>query len=890
MKIRFISILLIFILLTAYSPQFIGASPGLNSKTKYRKFYIFNPFPYVLEKIFILNLSFNRGSAYNNSIEILDENGNIVHYQILNITYYPGTSYIANCSLAFFAVIEGLSSKTYIIKYSDTATQDKIIVNQGIVKVGNYSIISITNNYYNVTIGNQTNPGIWLKGIKIGDKWYNFTSIPHLDWSIVLYNSTVIEPSEFNYTTHILVNGSILSKVLINATWNNTKIKILAEFSNYTPFIDIKYEIYTKDKIKALYIPRYSIPIQFNTLILPSLKTYNTLYVSQLSMYPAYSLIGFSDTKSTIFTGIINNFNGTIDTLLKEFNNTKYNTTKIKFSTILKIKKEKEISELLYNLTYPEIIKSLDINQIFSTLNTLKKNEAIVKRILEQNITKSVLYINDTSILKRILGERWGDTLFLGYQLNLTTSASFPTKFRGFISFTNIPEKNLGYIYENLLNISLILPLQFSISTLAKEEVEVDSVYNLTLSIDVYENISSLNLTLQLPKDAFQNISSNLTVTLWNLTSKEIYNYTWSLIPREVGLYSLNISTQSNRGTINLIVTVNVTSPPLFQPPKELKKYNLTIVVRRINMKPLPGRVVKIFDPSLNETVATGVTDINGSVQFINLTEGIYIVQVQEYNLINNYTLGLFSNKAYHINLNLTDLTIKVTSPSREPIPGVIIRLLDDEGNLVYSSVTDSNGTAVFKSVPLNVYTASLQFSNKIVSNFKINVSKSNNINTTINVYKLRIKAIREKNKPLALAKVEIVQSDNQYGYFAITNMTNLNGECTFYLLKGRYKVRVKRAQYYTEQEVNLENDMNLEIKMNRGNTLWIITLITIVLWASFGFYMYRSQSEIKREENKYIQLLKRLEDYHNRGLIEEKYYVKLKEEYEEKIRKLRGE
>jgi len=73
------------------------------------------------------------------------------------------------------------------------------------------------------------------------------------------------------------------------------------------------------------------------------------------------------------------------------------------------------------------------------------------------------------------------------------------------------------------------------------------------------------------------------------------------------------------------------------------------------------------------------------------------------------------------------------------------------------------------------------------------------------------------------------------------------------------------------------------------GNTLWIITLVTIVSWASFGFYMYRSQSEIKREENKYIQLLKRLEDYYSRGLIEEKYYVKLKEEYEEKIRKLRG-
>ncbi len=891
-KIFYLS-LFIFIIL---SSLYVSPSKTLSNtdiKTRYRKFYIYNPFPYPLEEIFLLNLSFNKGTAYNSSIVILDENNNELEYQLLNISFYPGTEYIANCSLIFYTHLNPFSINTYIVKYTSNKpieTNNQYIYQNGIVRINNYSLINITTDYYNITIGNQSNPGIWIEGIKINGKWFNFTDKPRIDWSIVLRNFTVIGPEQFNYTTKVIYNGSILSVISINALWNTTRIRIIAEFSKYLPYINLKYSIYTTNKIKTVYLPRYRIPLSYNQLIFPGLKTYNGLYTSLLSIYPAYSLFGFSNNLQTVFTGLVNVFDGKMDDLLMEFNNTEINTTLTSYSEIKRIQNMKKIALTLYNLTSHQKVEKQGISEVLKELGFLKKNKNILIQLLEKNITRNILYINNTYIVKRLIGERWSNTFFLGYQLNMTTLADKENSFKGFIILNSDLKKTFSHIYMSILNTSLIIPLQYSVSTISKEKAELDTIYNLTLLINTYENVTNLNLTLKLPEDTFQLVKSNLTVTLWNLTSQRIYNYTWKLIPRKIGFYLLNISAISNRGTINLTIGVNVSSPPIFQPPKELKKYNLTVFVKRINLKPLPGRVVRIFDPSQNKTIMTGVTDSNGSVSFYNLIEGVYIVEVQEFNLLNNYTVSLFSNRVYEILMNLTDLTIHVTSPSGESIPGVIIRILDNEGNLVYSSITNTTGDAVFKSIPLNTYTASLQFSNNIVSSLKINLSKTNNVTTTIGVYRLRIKVVREKNKPLALATVNIERSNTQYSYFAITNMTNLNGECTFYLIKDRYKITISRAQYHYEKEINLESDTNLVLKVSRGNTLWIITLATALLWLSFGFYWYRSTSEIKREENKYLQLLRRLEDYYNRGLIEEKYYIRLKEEYEEKIKKLKGE
>ena len=880
-----------FILILVSSSTSLVRSLNEKGQVKYRKFYIYNPLPYTISDVFIINLTFEYGSAFNNSIRITSEYGKDITFQLLNVTFYPDSPYMKGCSLAFYDKIPGLSVKNYIISYSNSPiTREENYINYGIVHLENYSIFRITNSYYNVTIGNSTFPGIWIEAVKNGENWINFTEKPVIDWSIVLSNGTVIEPSDFNYSVTVLSNGSILSIVLIEGVWNNTRIQIMAKFSNDTPIINIEYKVSTSNDLKALYLPRYRIPITLNNMFLPGYKTYNTLYLSRLSIYPPLSMICFSDTEKSLTTGVISNFNNTLASMLKRFNNTIFNASKFSYAKFLEIKEKKRIALKLYNLTDPETAKKLSLNDIHQLINELKEKQNLLRILLEQNLTRNILYINNTYIVKRILGERWGNTIILGYQLNLSTIKNQGIIYNGYIALPSDIKAIIAHMYQKLINTTLVVPLQFSILTHTKESVEVDDLYNISISIRTYENISCLNISLSLPKGVFEPLSKNLSLLIYNLTSYNVYNYTWSLIPRQIGYHSINISSSSNRGYINLTVNVNVTSPPIFRAPYQKKQYNLTVVVERVDGKTLPGRIVKIFDPALNKTVCTNATDVNGTANFFSLTEGVYILQVQENNFAKNFTLSLFSNTVFRVHLNLTDLIISVLTPSGKPVPGVLIQLLDNEGNLVYTSVTNSSGIAVIKSIPINTYSVSLAFFSRIVSNLKVDLSRTNFLNTTIDVFVLKIKAVRDGNKPLALAKVEVIVPTSQYGYYVLENRTNLNGECSFFLLSGKYKVKISKGEYVYEREINLTNDMILEAKVSRGSTLWLLTLLTIALWSGFGFYWYRSTSETKREENKYIQLLKRLEDFYSKGLIEDKFYFKLKKEYEEKLRRLRGE
>ena len=158
-----------------------------------------------------------------------------------------------------------------------------------------------------------------------------------------------------------------------------------------------------------------------------------------------------------------------------------------------------------------------------------------------------------------------------------------------------------------------------------------------------------------------------------------------------------------------------------------------------------------------------------------------------------------------------------------------------------------------------------------------------------IEAYRLNLRVVRERDLPLSLAFVEVRSLTTTYSQLWLTNRTSIKGECSFFLPAGKYLIKVYKGQYSVTTEVLLDNDKTLILKCSRGSTLLILTATTILLWISFIVYWYRATSITKREERKYRELLARLEEYYRKGLIEDKFYYKLKSEYEEKLKKLRG-
>jgi uncharacterized membrane protein len=73
--------------------------------------------------------------------------------------------------------------------------------------------------------------------------------------------------------------------------------------------------------------------------------------------------------------------------------------------------------------------------------------------------------------------------------------------------------------------------------------------------------------------------------------------------------------------------------------------------------------------------------------------------------------------------------------------------------------------------------------------------------------------------------------------------------------------------------------------------TLWVLIAATATLWAVTAYVWHRRTSYIYKERERYRRLLQRLEEMYSRGEVEERFYLKLKQEYESKLNELsRGE
>lgn len=181
---------------------------------------------------------------------------------------------------------------------------------------------------------------------------------------------------------------------------------------------------------------------------------------------------------------------------------------------------------------------------------------------------------------------------------------------------------------------------------------------------------------------------------------------------------------------------------------------------------PLQGAGFRLYDASGNQ-IAEGYTDANGKLTFANLKLGSYTCK--EFQAPAGYELD---DTAFSVALNQNGQTLKITrenklitgsieilkvdADTKQPLAGVVYRLLDADGNKIADGTTDANGKVTFDNLKPGKYSYQ---EISTVDGYQLDDAKYDFSLTSEN---LNVKVTRE-NKPikgcLTVRKVDVTGS-----------------------------------------------------------------------------------------------------------------------------------
>ncbi|MEI2325688.1 carboxypeptidase regulatory-like domain-containing protein [Priestia megaterium] len=137
----------------------------------------------------------------------------------------------------------------------------------------------------------------------------------------------------------------------------------------------------------------------------------------------------------------------------------------------------------------------------------------------------------------------------------------------------------------------------------------------------------------------------------------------------------------------------------------------------------LAGAAVQVFPSQSLIPIASAVTDQSGSYNVIGLEPGEYTVVANAQNYA-RAVIGatVFSNETTVANLlllpNPATVSGTISTPDGIPIPGAIIRIVDQSENLLGTGITDQNGLFTIGNIPpgfQNVIISADGFSNQLI-------------------------------------------------------------------------------------------------------------------------------------------------------------------------------
>lgn len=888
---RRIFLILVLLLVVHYVPPY-PSKP--TEETGFRKVVVLNPLPFEYNGLIYFDVKFSYGEAYNGTLSVKYEEGQETNYYIFDEKFYGNSCFYSTVRLAVYVRVPPFSYRNLLVEFYSNEMVGKHVGNfivrrenaTGDIVVYTSSVnarfnISVYGGLYRLILKNVSDESISIYG-------FNFPG-----FSIFLSNGSIVTSSDLDIQgIYVDVNSSLVSVIRIVQEGYGINYTRIYYFSSFTPlvYMELTLEINRSYDIKAI----YPIILDLNGEIFDKINARNNVTVNLSedrivkSIYPAPSWLYLNSGEKRGLAILINDTMLNLPLILNKtivnyLNQTATNETIAFYSNIVR-----NFTSILY--ASKSISEGLNITYLIDSLAYLQ-NLSDALELLIENSTDGLF--NLSSSLRRLVVLKEGDTLSLAYQLEPDIVKNDTLSLKYGVCLASIYSDSVDRLRKMMLEMLLKMHLQlspviypFRMGLSSPSEVEVDELFNVTVLVDVMENVR--NLTLAVNVDEGLKIIGNNSLCFLNLSSGSSISANFTVLPLVEGIHEIEVSMLSEYGYTTLEKIVNVSIIP-FIPKRKEPRFNLTIRCSDYLGKPLPSCIVLLYSNTSGEVVAKGVTNSSGIIEFRNLTSDNYIVLAKYNELCMNRSLYLAGNVDFNFNFSLADMTIQLIDSYGKPIKGLYVSLLDSEGNLLFMDISDDNGM-VFKSrLPIGRYTVIIKWGDVNLNYYMINLT-GEVVKLRVDVYNVTIYVYAE-NTPLAYALVRVTAVEGKappgWRTQEVKAYTDSLGRVSLILPKGMFRISVSKGQYFIEKVVDVDRNLVLTLSVKPTSYLWILAAVVIVMWSGIGFWWYRTESVVYREKMRYKQLLERLEDLYRKGLVEEKYYVKLKKEYEEKLRKL---
>lgn len=858
-----------------------------------RELAVFNPLPIPYSDLVAVDLTFLDGEAYNGTLRVVDSWGNIVPLQLVNCTFFP-SGYYRSCKLLFPATAPPYSASRYFVTYTSAPAKLNVSAAGNLsVRLANLTVVAFNaTGSYAVNVTNALfvrGPGYTAIFSNASLLHLSFDNIgPNMvfsDWPlagfVVLKNGT-IAASGYDLTScevRLLVNGSLLSQVEQVCSGKGYVLKQVFTFSGLRPEIRVDSTLEVKEGEGLLHYPFLRLSLSGFSQAFVNGSLYDL--ARERSFVPAPRWLALQGGKGWLVVAV-NYTSPPLTALLGEL---RLSIWKLYVNETNPLRKSayERLLKLHANFSNLMLAKEraaagkVNLTALVGEAESLTSRAPAELETLLSNLT-SRLEKPEGAAHRLFLVPRNG-ALNVAYQLRGAPLSCTTT-----IVLSVCSENPAEAIRARLLTSSvgaaiLYAPLAARFDAPIQAMVDDYVVVSVEVSASVF--LKNASVRLLYPKTAFRLVEGSDTVNLTGLEGRR--RIEWVLQAVYEGVWKLVLNTTSSGGSLTVERAINVSLPPVVPKVVVPRSFNVTIACVDLKGRPLASYLVNLYDNATRSLIDSGFTNESGLVRFTNVTAGAYQLEVTDGLYSTRKLLLVYANRNVTVTVGLANLKVRVELAEGLPLQQAAVHVRDENGSLVCAGYTDANGTLRCEGLPRGNYTVSVRWREAIAASSRIALANDTEVVLRGAVRRVTV-FVTLGGRPAAGATVNVYSAA---GALIESARTDENGIAVLYMLPGPYRFAVTKGQYSASRVADVRVEQHVKIELQLAPTLWVLIAVTAFLWAITAYVWHRRTSYIYKERERYRRLLQRLEEMYSRGEVEERFYLKLKQEYESKLNEL---
>lgn len=860
-----------------------------------REVRIFNPLPYSRSELIRLDLSFLDGEAYNGTIRILDASGSPAPLQLVNCSFYSSGYYRA-CTALFQAELPPSNVTRYFVVYQSAPPRYNVSAPGGLsLKRANVTLVAFnaTGSY----VANVTN-GLLVRGPGYTAVFSN-TSLVYLvfdgvggnlvfsDWPLtgfVLFRNLTILASGYDLAacrTSLLLNGTLESKIEQVCSGATLTLRQVFTFSGLAPIIRVDAELqgWREGQIFFPYLRLSSAGVR-GMLVNSSFSE----VVRGSSYVPAPRWFALQGERAWLVVTV--NYTALNVSSILEKQGSLLLRAYVNETNPLRKSLYEKLAKLQGNFTNLLLASQL-VEAGRANLTTLQRLAALLHRFQPE---RDLLLLNLTELIEeperraaRLLVVPQEGALNIAYQVERAQP-----KVKATLVLTSCSEDPQQLVRSSLVASAvkpavLYAPIEARLS--APERAYIDDYVFVSADVRAVGGVSNVSVKLSWPERALSLVGGRRAVNFSLL--RGFQRVEWLLRAVYEGAWFIALNVTSPAGNLVIERKINVSLPPIVPRVVIQRSFNVTIECVDAQGRPLAGYLVNLYENATRNLVRQGFTNGSGLAQFLNVSAGVYQLEVTDGFHSARMAMLVYSNRNLTVRVGLANLGVRVELADGQPLSQAAVHVRDENGSLICAGFTDASGSITCAGLPRGNYTVSVRWQGSLAGSTRVQVVNDTEVTLRGLVQRVII-YVALGGRPAAGATVNVYSAA---GTLIASKRADERGIAQLYLLPGPYRFKAAKGQYSASETFDTRVLQYIQLNLALMPSLWVLIAMTGFMWLTTTYMWHRRTSYVYKERERYRRLLQRLEELHSRGEVEERFYVKLKQEYEAKLNELsRGE